>query len=197
LGKAIEAEACTYLCVNGISKIVGSKGLQVKLINKAVHYVKDNSPKNEDRYSARFKINNGNLNIANGNAFRLFEGRKGSKLNMYLMVRRNGAKYQMKAFAKKDGTGFASTAWVTFPKFSNVTIEVDWKAADTKGNHNGYIKLYVNGKLKKKVLGINNDTLRVTNVKLGITKKLGAGTNLTGSFKLDAFKSDEYDYIGP
>ncbi|MEK6220716.1 MAG: hypothetical protein N2D54_00530, partial [Chloroflexota bacterium] len=182
LGSAdYETEAVCKLCVVGAGALEDSKSLKVKFLNKKVHYVQDNSPTAEREYHARFKIKRGTtLKMNKLNKFKIMMGKKGAKTPFYLEIRRkNGAGYQIRAAAKKDGAGYATTAWTNLPK--NATwVEVDWHSFPA-GN-TGYIKLYINNMLKVQELDIPNNTYTVESVRLGITAKIKIAHNITGSF---------------
>ncbi|MEK6221028.1 MAG: hypothetical protein N2D54_02145 [Chloroflexota bacterium] len=70
------------------------------------------------------------------------------------------------------------------------TVQVAWKAAVNAGTQNGYIKLFIDGTLIRKKRNINNDTINIKSVRLGITKNIPAAYNISGYFYLDHFGSD-------
>lgn len=190
-------QAICKLCVVSKGSLVDSKSLKVKIPNKKPHYLIDNSPASESRYRARFHIKLGkSLKMNSLNKFKLFVGKMGTKTPFQLEVRRKGTKFQIRAFIKTDGAKTFKTKWTPLPKKATV-VEIDWKAAETTTSNDGYIKLYINDALKREKLGLNNDTLAVDEVRLGIVARIKAAYNISGSFKLDAFDSNQFFYIGP
>lgn len=188
--------ACTALCVDGPSALKGGYGLRVNVLDQEPHFLLDANPDKEARYRARFNVKMGNFNLGVLDKFTLFEGRKKQKTAFLLQIRKKGTKFQIRALIKTDGGRMLRTKWTGLPKSSTV-VEVAWKRAKSKTKHNGYVKLYVNDALRERRLRVNNDTFKITTVRLGVAKKLGASVSASGAFLLDAFVSDSLDYIGP
>ncbi|MEK6220658.1 MAG: hypothetical protein N2D54_00225 [Chloroflexota bacterium] len=191
----ISVEALCKLCVQKAGALLDTYSLKVKLLNNQPHYVVDATPAGVSDYYARFYIKVAGLNMANLNKFRVFEGRKGSKAPFYLEIRKKGTGFQIRGAALKDGGGFAFTNWTKLPK-SKTPVSVDWRPASSNGADNGYIKLFINGKVKVKKLGLDNDTLEIFNVRLGITKSIKPAYTMSGFFLLDHFDSDWSYHIG-
>ncbi|MEK6221208.1 MAG: hypothetical protein N2D54_03075, partial [Chloroflexota bacterium] len=185
------AEATCKLCVNKAASLIDQKGMKVKVQDKVVHYVQDTSPVAETRYHARFYIDINGLAMNKNNKFELFQGRKGTKKVFFLEVRKFNNKYWLRGQVRKDDGTYKITDWTLLPKTTKA-VEIDWKA----GAGNGFLKLYVNDVLKVKKLNLDNDTLNVKTVRLGISKKIKAAHNVSGAFFLDQFASDSSTHIG-
>lgn len=196
-GADLQIEAVCKLCLTTKGPLHGDTSLKVRVPNKKPHYLQDNDPNFETRYSARFLIKLGKtLKMNNLNKFKLFMGKNGKQTPFFLQVRKKGTKFQIRAAARVDSGKTLKTKWTAMPKKA-ITVEVDWKAAESTIKHNGYVKLYINGKLKKKKGGLNNDKQKVDLVRLGVTARIKSAFNISGSFKLDHFESDDTFYIGP
>jgi hypothetical protein len=85
----------------------------------------------------------------------------------------------------------------TYFNISNAThfIEIDWQAATAAGANNGYITLWIDGVQKYTSPGIDNDTRRMEEARLGAVAGIDNGTR--GTYFFDAFESRRQTYIGP
>ncbi|MEK6223074.1 MAG: hypothetical protein N2D54_12590, partial [Chloroflexota bacterium] len=184
-------EAVDKLIVNKAASLIDQKGLKVRVVNKAVHYLQDTSPAAETSYHARFYIDINGLTMGKNHQFELFQGRKGTKKVFYLTVKKNGGKYWIRGSVRLDNGTYKNTLWTVLPKTTKA-VEIDWKA----GVGNGFLKLYVNDVLKVKKLNVDNDTLSVKAVRLGITKKIKPAHTVSGAFYLDQYGSDSSTHIG-
>ncbi|MEK6222887.1 MAG: hypothetical protein N2D54_11630, partial [Chloroflexota bacterium] len=144
---------------------------------------------------ARFYIDIRGLKMGNKNYFKVFQGRKGTKQPFYLLVRKYNNKYWVRGAARQDSGKYKLTKWHNLP-LKPVAVEMEWKAAPGNANHNGYLKLWVNGKLKQKIGKLNNDQMKIFNVRVGITQSINNSFNIYGAFFLDAFVSNDKYYIG-
>ncbi|MEK6220620.1 MAG: hypothetical protein N2D54_00035, partial [Chloroflexota bacterium] len=186
-----QSAAVDKLIVNNAASLIDQKGLKVRVVNKAVHYVQDTSPAAETRYHARFYIDINGLTMGKNHQFELFQGRKGTKKVFYLTVKKNSGKYWIRGSVRQDDGTYKNTIWTALPKTTKA-VEIDYKA----GAGNGFLKLYVNDTLKVKKLNVDNDTLSVKTVRLGITKKIKPAHTILGAFYLDQFGSDSSVHIG-
>lgn len=185
-----------YMCMNTTNPLDGTYDLQINVLNKKPHYLTDGSPSSEKRYRARFYIDIRGLKMGNKNNFKLFQGRKGTKKPFLLLVRKYRKKYQVRAIAKLDSGKVKRTKWYVLPKKS-VAVEIDWKSAGTIGNHNGYLQLWVDNRFKQNIASLNNDTMNIEEIRLGVTQRIKKSFNISGNFYLDAFTSNDLYYAGP
>lgn len=201
-GASSEAEAdqigalgVCVLCVNRAAALKGAYGLRVKVPDKAAHYLVDGSPQAETRYRARFYTNMKALKMTAKSKFRLFQGRMGTKKVFMLQVRKFRKKFWVRGLVRKDSRGYVKTAWVFLPK-RTTSLEIDWVAASGPGALDGEFKLWLNGKLKRSSTGLDTDSLNVRSVRVGVTSPINSSASISGSFKLDAFESDNLEYLG-
>ena len=192
----INSQATTcLLCVGKSWSIQGLHALKVKVPDKKPRYVEDNSPQYLKRYRARFKIKLGRFRLREGGNIVIFKSLNSGKTPFLVQMRKYGTKFQVRALASTDAGKKVKTIWVDLPV--NVsTIEIDWMAAKSITKHNGYIKLWVNGKLGGSKTDINNDTFVIEGVRLGITNRIKMKTRASRAFILDSFISDRLEYIG-
>ncbi|MEK6223206.1 MAG: hypothetical protein N2D54_13255, partial [Chloroflexota bacterium] len=194
-GDESASEELCKICVSKNFAIKGNYGMKLRVVNKLPHFLQDNSPKAENRYRARFYIKIGDMSLGHLDKFTLLEGRQGSISPFNLEVRKNGTNFQIRAGIRNDSGNWKYTNWILLPK--NVTrIEIDWKAAKNAVFNNGYIKLFIDGELKRTKNKINNDKIKITGVRLGITKPLGTSVNAAGVIFLDSFASNKQYSIG-
>jgi hypothetical protein len=73
-------------------------------------------------------------------------------------------------------------------------VEVEWQAASAAGANNGLYSLWVDGTLMGTISGVDNDTHRLDQAKLGVTAGVDATTS--GSMLFDHFESRCNTYIG-
>jgi len=185
------------LAVKPAAALFGTYGLSATFVNTTSMYVRDDTPNAEARYRARFYFNPNTINMASGNAHYIFAGRTGSTDVLYVEFRYSSPNYQIRAQIRNDSTTYSSTNWYTIAKTWHF-IEIDWKAATAAGANNGYISLWIDDALMQTVSGIDNDTRRVDEARLGPLSGIDSGTSGTsGTEYFDAFESRRSAYIGP
>ena len=195
-GADFNASLACNLCTTTTGPLHGTTSLRVKIPNRNPHYV-ENVQSLITKYNARFKIKLGNtLKMGNLHHFVLFLAKSGNKTPLQLQVRKMGTKFQIRALAKLDNGNQAITMWTALPKKATL-VEVDWAAAKGISKHNGYVKLFINNKLKQKKTGLDNDTITVGTIRLGIADPIQTAFNISGSFLLDYFDSDSFGHVGP
>lgn len=182
------------LSVNAAAALVGSFGLKAVIDSNGAIYVQDNTPASESSYHARFYFDPNSIPMAAGNAHYIFVGRNGTVEIFRVEFRRNNGKYEVRAQAANDGTGYLNTPWSVISDASHY-IEIDWKASSAAGAKNGYIKLLIDNVLKGTKSGIDNDTRRVDDARLGPSGSIDTGTR--GTYYFDAFESRKLTSIGP
>jgi hypothetical protein len=74
-------------------------------------------------------------------------------------------------------------------------IEIDWQAAASAGANNGYLSLWIDNALNQTRGSLDNDTLRVEEVRLGPLQGIDSATSGTEIF--DDFVSRRTTPIGP
>jgi hypothetical protein len=107
--------------------------------------------------------------------------------------RRSAGSYQIRAFVGNDTSGEA-TAWFTISDAPH-SIDFDWEAATAAGANNGFFSLWIDGTAAASLTGLDNDTLRIEQVRLGPYVGIDGGT--LGTEYFDGFVSRRLTYIGP
>ncbi|MEK6221334.1 MAG: hypothetical protein N2D54_03715 [Chloroflexota bacterium] len=102
-----------------------------------------------------------------------------------MTVKKNSGKYWIRGSVRLADDSYKNTLWTVLPKTTK-SVEIDYKA----GAGNGFLKLYINDVLKVKKLNVDNFTLNVKAVRLGVTKKIKPAHTVSGAFFLDQFGSD-------
>ncbi|HSL44684.1 MAG TPA: choice-of-anchor Q domain-containing protein [Anaerolineales bacterium] len=183
------------LSVSPEAALAGANGMKVVIDDNNTLFVTDDRPSAEAHYRARFYMDPNSLAMASGESFYLLN----AYLNNSTAVARlefafaNGG-YQIRARAVNDGTKWLSTPWVALSDAPHF-IEFDWKAASAAGANDGALTLWIDGQPAGEVTGIDNDTRRVEQVRLGAVYGVQAGTR--GVIFLDAFESRRQSFIGP
>ncbi len=171
----------------------GNAGLRAAVNDNTSLYVTDARPANETRYRARFWFDPNGIGMASGDMHTIFSGRAGSIDVFRLAFRRSAGGYQVRAQIRDDAGAYTSGTWYTIGDAPHA-IEIEWKAATAAGAKNGSLALWLDGALKQTKTGIDNDTLRVGDIRLGPLAGIDAGTR--GTLYFDAFESRRTTYIG-
>jgi hypothetical protein len=179
------------VCLNGA--INGIIGMCVKNMTNNTKFVTD-SGLSATSISVQFNLDPNGLKLQNNKIIRIFQSRDGAKAPHWLQLRKNDGNFQLRALAKLDGPGFVKTLWTKITNKPHL-IEIEWSAASGAGNHNGYVKLYVGGQLRRQKGGLNNDTFVVKKVKLGFTNR-PLNFWVRGVFFIDDFMSSDSGFIG-
>ncbi len=178
--------------------LVGTYGMQAVINDNTALYVWDTTPVNDPRYRARFYFNPNSIGMASGDIHYLLQGLTDSGTNVFTIQLNNNTGtnngYRIRTQVFNDG-GSATNG--TYFGISNAThfIEIDWQTATAAGANNGYIILWIDGVQMYTSPGIDNDTRRVEEARLGAVAGIDTGTR--GTYYFDAFESRRQTYIGP
>ena len=169
--------------------------LQATLNDNHPIYVFDQTPNNESRYRARFYFNPNSLNMAEGDAFYLFQAQDGSaNPAVRLEFRYHSGAYQLRGQTVDDLSNWTSTPWITLND-THHAIEFDWQAASSMGANNGYFTLWVDGNKISMLSALDNDTSRIDTIQLGAVAQIDDGTR--GVFLMDGFEIPPYYLYRP
>jgi len=174
------------LSVTTQAAMTGTYGLKAEIDDNTSIYVMDWSPRNETRYKASFKFDMNTISMTLDDAHYLlyaYDTSGGGMLRVEFQKARKG--YQVRAESLKD-SGWNSTSWYTISDAPH-TIQVEWKSATSSSIHDGTLQLWIDGVSKQLVTKIDNDTVRLDNVKLGVVEGVDVGTRGTEYF--DDFNS--------
>ena len=86
-----------------------------------------------------------------------------------------------------------STSWYPLTN-SPHAVGLEWEASSSIGAEDGSLTLQIDGQQAEQLTGIDNDTLRVDSIKLGVLSASSAG--ISGSIYLDAFQSVRQGSLG-
>jgi hypothetical protein len=166
------------------------------LINDGTNlYTVDEAPNAEPRYRVRFYFDPNSLSMANGDTFNLLRAFMGtSKSILQVAFRYSSGSYQLRGAVLNDSSSFVTTNWVTISDAPHA-IELDWHAATSAGANDGSLTLWIDGVEQGILTGLDNDTWRIDQVRLGALSSIPTGTRGTCFF--DAFESRRETYVGP
>ena len=181
------------LVVCAKAAINGAKGMCVKNLTNNTKFVTD-SGLSAVAHSAQFNLDPNGLNLQNKKIIRILQAKAGLSPAYWLQIRKIDGKYQLRVMAKLDGGTNVTTAWKRITNNPHL-IEVEWGAASGAGNDDGYLKLYIDGRLWRKKPNLDNDTFVVDTVRLGFTNSPKNFT-VNGIFFIDDYLSSDSGYIG-
>jgi hypothetical protein len=182
------------LSVNQGAALVGSYGLAAVINNTTAMYVRDDTPVNESHYRARFYFDPNSLTMASGNNHRILVARNGSAEIIRIDFRFSAGAYQIQVGTRTDSGSYVTTSWFTISDAPHA-LEFDWQAATGAGANNGYLSLWIDQLLQQTKSGLDNDTLRIEETRLGPLSGIDRGTSGTELF--DDFVSHRASPIGP
>jgi serine protease len=184
------------LSANPSAALVESQGLQALIDDNNSIFVIDDTPNAETRYRTRFYFDPNSIPMGNGNAHLIFQGFTGSGTIQVLQleVRFEAATYQLRALLVNDAKGWTSTSWIPISDAPHA-IELDWRAATAAGANNGGLTFWIDGAQQSDLTGVDNDTRRIDQIRLGAASGIDSGTR--GTYFFDAFESRRSTYIGP
>ena len=183
-----DLKVCAKAAING------AYGMCVKNMTNNTKFVAD-SGLSAAAHSAQFNFDPNGLNLQNLKIIRVFLAKSGATPAYWLQMRKINGKYQVRVIAKLDGGTNAATAWKRISNSPHL-IEVEWEAASGPGIDDGYLKLYIDGRLWRKALNLDNDTFVVDAARLGFTNSPKKFT-VSGIFFIDDYLSSDSGYIGP
>ena len=89
--------------------------------------------------------------------------------------------YEVRASIYNDSSAWTDTAWYTISD-DWAALKIEWQAANSVANNDGYLKLWVDGVLVETIAEVDNDTHGVDVITLG-ARGIEAGTS--GTFYID------------
>jgi subtilisin family serine protease len=184
------------LSVSPGAALVGSQGLQALIDDNNALVVIDDSPSAETRYRVRFYFDPNSIPMAIGNAHLLLQGftGSGSIQVLQLELRFQATGYELRALLVNDAKGWTSTSWISISDAPHA-LELDWRAATSAGANNGGLSFWIDGAQQSDLTGVDNDTRRIDQVRLGAASGVDTGTR--GTYFFDAFESRRSTFIGP
>jgi serine protease len=176
--------------------LVGGHGLQALIDDNNTLVVIDDVPTAEARYRVRFYFDPNSIPMALGDAHLLFQGFTGSGITQVLQLelRFQATGYEVRALLFNDAKVWISTNWIPLSNAPHA-LELDWRAATAAGANNGGLTFWIDGVQQADLTGVDNDTRRIDQVRLGAASGVDTGTR--GTYFFDAFESRRLTYIGP
>lgn len=177
--------------------LVGSQGLAALFDNNTSMYVRDDSPVAEPRYRARFYFDPNSIAMASSDVHTILQGRVGSTIVFNIQLNNNTGTtsgYQIRTQIYNDAGNTTNGTYIGITDAPHA-IELDWQVATSAGANNGSITLWIDGVQRYISPGIDNDMIRVEEVRFGPLAGIDTGTR--GTYYLDAFESRRTTYIGP
>ncbi len=184
------------LSVSPSAALIGSQGLQAVVDDNNTLVVIDDSPAGETRYRVRFYFDPNSIPMVTGNAHLLFQGFSGSGTTQVLQLelRFQATGYEIRVLLVNDRKAWTSTSWIPLSDAPHA-LELDWHAATAPGANNGGLTFWIDGVQRADLTGVDNDTRRIDQVRLGAASGVDNGTR--GAYFFDAFESRRSTYIGP
>lgn len=119
--------------------------------------------------------------------------RSGSAIFRTELIYENGL-YKLRPRIMKDNSSVVTGSKYTISNDWHV-IELEWQGASAPAANDGFLSFWIDGVLMGTISGVDNDTHRLDQARLGATSGLDAGT--LGSMFFDQFESRRDTYIGP
>ncbi len=183
------------MTVGGACAMVGSYGLCLPSTNDKRKQMIDSTPDDDRRYYGSFWLDTNGFDLSGAaDRIRIFQGRMDAQFPFIVLLRDNAGTYQIRLRVQTDaGPGnYVDTAWWTITDAPH-RIQVDWKAATGVGTDDGWGILWIDDVLQESIFGVDNDTLTIRGIRLGITTRM-VGITLTGMLYMDHFYSDPNGY---
>jgi len=171
-------------------------GLQALIDDTVNIKLLDASPANETHYRARYYFNPNSLVMSSGSAHYIFDGvdlSTDSNLFRLELVYESGA-YKLRPRVMKDNYAYLTGSKYAISNAWHI-VEVEWQTASAVGANDGFFSLWIDDTLMGTISGVDNDTHRLDQAKLGVTAGVDATTS--GSMLFDDFESRRTSYIGP
>ncbi|MFZ2098779.1 MAG: hypothetical protein WAV05_19265, partial [Anaerolineales bacterium] len=184
------------LSVSTSAAMVETYGMKVAINDGEILGVTDETPDAEAHYFARFYFDPNSIIMSSGNVHQIFQGNleSGSASSIIkIQLRKSGSLYYIDAYIRSDSGSWALPLSASLSDTSHC-IEIEWKAASSMFINNGYLRLWVDGRLMGTRGGIDNDTLRVGQIKMGTVSTPNSGTR--GSYCFDSFASRSNETLG-
>jgi len=176
------------------SALVGSYGVEARIVSNTAMYLTDTTPGAEGQYRARFYFDPNSITMSNNNAHYILIGYYGaSTQTVRIEFRYSSSSYQIRAHVRTDSGTYQTTSWFTISNAPHY-IEFNWLASTAYGANNGDLSLWIDGVSRQSLTGVDNDTQRIDMARLGPISGIDSGTR--GTYYFDEFQSNRVNYIG-
>jgi hypothetical protein len=182
------------LSTSSQAAMVGTVGMKVVIDDNNPIFVRDNTPNKEKQYRARFYFDPNSIAMKSGDTHQLFVGYVNEAPMVFeVQFRRYNTAYQIAIGMLNDGSLLRRSTWFTISDGRHF-VEIEWKASTKSGANNGYMNLWIDGVVRAKLNGIDNDTRAIDSVRLGPISGIDSGTR--GTYYIDSFVSKQLNYVG-
>ena len=184
------------LSVTPSAALLESQGLQAVIDDNNSLVVIDESPALETRYRTRFYFDPNSIPMAVGDAHLIFLGASGGGTlqHLQLELRFQATGFEVRALLMNDAKTLIATSWLPLSDTPHA-LELDWRAATAIGANNGGLTFWIDGVQQADLTGVDNDTRRIDQIRLGAVSGIDNGTR--GTYFFDAFESRRLTYVGP
>jgi hypothetical protein len=175
-----------------------SAGLLATVDDTAGLFVQDDSPRDEERYQARFYFDTRTfdpgetLNRRRTRLFIAFEEAPTRRVVAIVLRRLNGD-YSLMGRARLDDNSQHDTGFKPITPGAHF-VEVHWRRASGPDANDGVLEMWIDGIFAHTFWNLDNSLSAIDFVRLGALS-VKAGAN--GTLALDEFESRRYDFIGP
>jgi len=180
------------LSITAQAAAVGNYGMQAFLDDGNELIVFDESPNEEDHFSARFYFHPNSVQAPNGGFFLMSVSSEETWGMACIWLDQQGEHYTLGLCGHDDAEDWYESEGV-FIANEWQAMELEWKAATASSANDGYIRLYVGDQLADSIENLDNDTQAVTEVSWGVT---GGGIVGSGTMYFDAYESHTGAHIG-
>jgi ELWxxDGT repeat protein len=185
------------LSVQPAATLHATQGLAAHVDDTTSLFVADESPRNEIRYRARFRLDPNGFDPGEGNGkfrVRVFMALQDDPQQrvITLVLRRMGGQFSLMGRVRLDDGSRAQTPFFAIPDSPHM-VEVDWKWSEGADANNGSFALWIDEIPVSNLTGLDNSANRIDIARLGVmTVKPGAN----GTLFFDDFESRRERYIG-
>jgi hypothetical protein len=177
-----------HLSVTASSRYWGYFGLKAQIADNNDLYVQNDTPDSETHYRARFYFDPNSITMAAGDMPVIFAGYHDTTQVFCIQLQKAGGVYQVRISMRSDAGTWTYSSWVNITDGWNA-LEIEWYAALNTGS----MKLWVDGSEGTTVDSVDNDTLTLTGVRLGV---MSVPTGTRGVVHFDDFESRRFSQIG-
>ncbi len=181
------------LGVQASAALYGSYGMKTLINDTQTLYAEDLSPNVESSYRVRFYVDPNTLSMSNGNTISLFQAWYDSSpdVNVVTVQLRYNNGYKIRLQYREDGGPTTSSEYAISD--APHALEIQWQAASSVNDHDGILRLWIDGTQQLEVLTLDNENHRVDYARLGVLQLNSAPS---GTLCFDAFESRRTNYIG-
>jgi RHS repeat-associated protein len=184
------------LTVDTSASIVDTYEMEVNINDGDLLWVMDYSPDDETHYFARFYFDPNSIRMSSGDVHQIFRGEPETSPGIAdifkVQFRKYGTLYYIDAYIC-DNDGHWKKPISAYISDTAHAIEIEWKAS-TAGESDGYLKLWLDDNLIGTVNNVNNDALRLGEIRMGVVSTPNVGTR--GWYCFDSFASRNEGNLG-